>query len=285
MTNQIKNFSLIIITALISVCFVNCQKETANIINEKIVISNTTISNVTQIRATIGAKITSNGGDPITERGVCYDTVPNPTISSTKTKYDSTSADSFSIRIVQLKPNKKYYARAYATNSKGTGYGEEVTFTTQTVNVGDAFEGGIVVLVDVTGRHGLIAARQGSNYDTIWGCKGVSVPGTKTEIGSGMANTKAIMKVCSTDGIASRWADQLSKDGFSDWYLPSKDELTEMYKQKNAVILNDVMRWSSSEADANTAWALSFDAAGNAVPVVMDKDSKLGVRAMRAFNF
>lgn len=285
MKNQIKNYSLSIITVLISVVFVNCQKEAEIVENKNIVISNTKASAITQIRATISAKITSDGGDAITERGVCYDTVPNPTISSTKMKYDSTAADSFAVRISKLKPNKQYYARAYAINSKGVGYSEEVNFTTGTIDIGDLFEGGVVFYVDATGRRGLIAARQGENYASVWGCKGVSVPDTKTEFGSGQTNTKAIMKVCSTAGIASRWSDQLEKDSFGDWYLPSKDELAEMFKHRSVVLLNDAARWSSSQIDANTAWAVSFDATGTPVPVPMDKDSQIGVRAIRAFDF
>jgi hypothetical protein len=285
MKNQFKNFSLFIITALISVLFVNCQKESANVINDKIVISNTKVSAITQIRATISASITSNGGNEITERGVCYDTMPNPTIASMKMVYDSAKVDSFSLRISELRPNKKYYARAYATNSKGTGYGEEVSFTTRSVQLGDFFQGGTVFYIDATGTHGLIAALQGLDYSAEWGCKGVSIPGTTTIVGSGKANTLAITKGCKTAGISARWADQLDNLGFTDWYLPSKDELTEMFKQRKTVVLNGAARWSSSEADANSAWALTFDAAGTPVPVIMDKSTVIGVRPIRAFSY
>jgi len=274
--------------AFFSILFTNCQKESAGInttVNQDIKLSNTTVSAITQIRATITATIASNGGNAITERGVCYDTVPNPTVSSTKKTNDTTTVDSFSVRITQLKPNKTYYARAYASNSKGTGYGEEVTFTTHEIKIGDLFEGGIVFHIDATGRHGIVAAREGEDYAAVWGCMGVSAPGTATGIGTGIANTSAIMKACSTAGIAARWTNQLNKDSFGDWYLPSKDELTEMFAHRDVVILNGAMRWSSSEIDANTAWALSFDQSGNPVPVPQDKTAVLGVRAVRSFNF
>lgn len=282
MNKRINIYSLIIITTL-SIFFTNCQKDT-NKPNNDIKISNTSVSGITQIRATVKAKIVSNGGNQITEQGVCFDTMPNPTISANKMVADSVMGDSFSVRISGLIPNKKYYARPYATNNKGTGYGDEVNFTTKTVKIGDLFEGGIVFYIDATGMHGLIAARQGLDYSSPWGCPGVAVPGTMTEIGTGKANSAAITKVCKTGG-AARWSEQLVHASFFDWYLPSKDELTEMYKRKDIVIMNGAERWTSSEADANTAWALSFDAAGNAVPVLRNKSEVRGVRPIRAFDY
>lgn len=285
MKNQIKHYPLFIISALISFCFINCQKDAATVLNDKIVISNTSVSSISQIRATVSAKIVSNGGDEITERGICFDTVAHPTVSSKKMVYDSTKVDSFSVRLSGLIPTKTYYARAYATNSKGTGYGDEVTFTTHGVKIGDLFEGGTVFYVDPTGMHGLIAALQGLNYDTTWGCKGVLINGTSTAIGSGNANSLAIIKGCKSVGTAAQWAEGLQHQSFNDWYLPSKDELLEMFKHRDVVILNDAERWSSSEVDANSAWALSFDATGAPVPVIRDKGLALGVRPIRSFNY
>lgn len=287
MKKKISLYSLFFIASF-CILFTNCQKSVSNTTpNEDIKITGASVSDITQIRATIGAKIVSNGGNTITDRGVCFDTVPNPTVASQKTAAaaDSIFADSFSVRIGKLKPNKTYYVRAYATNSKGTGYSEQVTFTTHSIKIGDLFEGGIVFYIDATGLSGLIAAREGENYSAAWGCPGVSVGNTTTPIGSGQLNTKNILKACSTAGIAARWADLLEKDSFGDWYLPSKDELTEMYKHRNVVILNNAVRWSSSEVDANTAWALSFDVNGNVVPVIKAKTEVLGVRVIRSFSF
>jgi hypothetical protein len=198
---------------------------------------------------------------------------------------DAITADSFSVRIGDLKPNKMYYTRAYARNSSGVGYGEQVTFTTRGFKIGDVFQGGVIFYLDASGMSGLIAAQQGLNYSSGWGCAGVSIPGTMVEIGTGKTNTSVISKACNKAGIAAQWSEALEYNSFFDWYLPSKDELTEMYKHKDVVVMNTAERWTSSEVDANTAWALSFDPAGTPVPVMRPKTSSLGVRPIRSFSF
>jgi uncharacterized protein (TIGR02145 family) len=92
------------------------------------------ITSISQTTASSGGNITSDGGAIVTERGVVWSTSPNPTILlSTKTK-DGTGTGTFSSSITGLLPNTTYFVKAYATNSVGTGYGNEVSFKTQTEN-------------------------------------------------------------------------------------------------------------------------------------------------------
>jgi len=79
--------------------------------------------------ATSGGNITNDGGDPAIVRGVCWSTTPGPLVSDAHTT-DATGPGSFLSNITQLLPATTYYVRAYATNSAGTAYGEEVSFTT-----------------------------------------------------------------------------------------------------------------------------------------------------------
>ena len=65
----------------------------------------------------------------MTARGICWDTLHNPTISNSHT-IDGSGIGMFTSYMTGLKPNTTYYVRAYATNSEGTAYGNEVTFTT-----------------------------------------------------------------------------------------------------------------------------------------------------------
>ena len=91
-----------------------------------------TTANVTSIRANgavCGGNVTSDGYLSVTSRGVCWSTSPNPTISNSKTT-NGTGTGSFTSNITGLTANTTYYVRAYATNSKGTAYGEEKSFTT-----------------------------------------------------------------------------------------------------------------------------------------------------------
>ena len=91
-----------------------------------------TTANVTSITATTavcGGNVTSDGNLDVTARGVCWSTSPNPTISNSKTT-NGTGTGSFTSNITGLADGTTYYVRAYATNSKGTAYGEERSFTT-----------------------------------------------------------------------------------------------------------------------------------------------------------
>src|ERR1035437_2147768 len=87
------------------------------------------ITNITQTTAISGGNITSDGGASVSIRGVCWSTSTNPTISNTKTS-DGLGLGSFVSNLAGLTANTTYYVRAYATNSAGTVYGNEVNFIT-----------------------------------------------------------------------------------------------------------------------------------------------------------
>lgn len=93
------------------------------------VLTTTNASSVTSTSASSGGNISNDGGASVTSRGVCWSTSQNPTISNSKTT-DGTGTGVFTSSITGLSPGTTYYARAYATNSAGTGYGNQVTFTT-----------------------------------------------------------------------------------------------------------------------------------------------------------
>lgn len=78
--------------------------------------------------ATSGGTISSDGGAAVTARGVCWSTTPSPTISDSKAEMGS-GIGSFTCSLTGLTPHKTYYIRSYATNSVGTSYGDELTFT------------------------------------------------------------------------------------------------------------------------------------------------------------
>ena len=123
-----------------------------------------TTSGITEITATSakgGGEVTDQGASNVTERGICWDTNHNPTTSGTHAS-NGTGAGSYTVSMANLTPNATYYARAYATNSQGTAYGAEVSFT--------ALEGLPVVLTldmtDITSTtakgHGKVTDQGGS---------------------------------------------------------------------------------------------------------------------------
>jgi len=87
------------------------------------------ITEITHNSAFSGGTITSNGGVSVTARGVCWNTTGSPTTSDTCTS-DGTGTGSFTSSLTGLTPGTDYYVRAYATNSVGTSYGNQRTFTT-----------------------------------------------------------------------------------------------------------------------------------------------------------
>ncbi len=89
-----------------------------------------TAGSLTPPGATISANnVTSAGGGTITERGVVYATTPAPTTANSKLAVAGTTG-TFDANLTGLSPNTLYYARAFATNSAGTDYGTEISFTT-----------------------------------------------------------------------------------------------------------------------------------------------------------
>ena len=95
-------------------------------------ITTTAITSVTSTTASSGGTVTDDGGTSVTALGVCWSTSTNPTIANAKT-INGTGTGSFSSSITGLIPSTTYYVRAYATNSVGTAYGNEFSFTTNAV--------------------------------------------------------------------------------------------------------------------------------------------------------
>jgi uncharacterized protein (TIGR02145 family) len=87
------------------------------------------VYNITATTASGGGEIKSNGCSSISARGVCWSTSPNPMIYDNKTN-DGSETGSFTSTLINLEPNTTYYVRAYAINSIGTAYGQEISFTT-----------------------------------------------------------------------------------------------------------------------------------------------------------
>jgi uncharacterized protein (TIGR02145 family) len=105
--------------------------------------------------------VTDNGGIEIMIIGVSWSTSPNPTISSNKTS-NITGSGSFSSSITGLTASTKYYVRAYATNSSGTSYGNELTFTTNDIVIEAS-----TIIFNPDLKYGAISDVDGNTYKTI----------------------------------------------------------------------------------------------------------------------
>ena len=95
-------------------------------------LTTTAVTSIALTTAVSGGNITSDGGATVSERGVCWATTASPTIAGSKTS-DGTGTGTFTSNLTGLLPSTTYYVRSYATNTAGTAYGTEVTFTTNAI--------------------------------------------------------------------------------------------------------------------------------------------------------
>ncbi len=133
MNRLLKNSVIVILLFGTAIYLPSCKKEETLPTPPTLpIVTTTNVSEITQTTALTGGTVTDDGGAEITDMGVCWSTSPNPTISSTKTSNDK-GTGSFISSITGLTANTKYYVRAYATNSAGTSYGNEVIFNTNDI--------------------------------------------------------------------------------------------------------------------------------------------------------
>jgi hypothetical protein len=108
-----------------------CQKEDQQPRFVFPVVTTAPVTSITATGATSGGDITSDGGSGITARGICCRTTSNPSIAyPDSTSVNGNGPGQFVSNISGLVAGKTYHIRAYATNSSGTSYGEDVTFQT-----------------------------------------------------------------------------------------------------------------------------------------------------------
>jgi len=181
-------------------------------------------------------------------------------------------------------------AGAVATNPIDSGVVTAI-FPETLLEVGDSYGGGIVAYILQSGdpgydpnvQHGLIAATADQSTGIQWDNGAYVVTGaTGTAIGTGQANTEAIVNKQGAGSYAAQLCNDLTAGDYTDWFLPSKDELNKLYINKD-VIGGDAnsFYWSSSEVDDTYAWYQYFNN-GNQDDN-HPKDVTYRVRAVRAF--
>ena len=204
------------------------------------VIITTDVTNISQTTATSGGNVTTDGGASVTDKGVCWSRSTNPTVALITKTSDGTGTGVFTSSITGLTLGTIYYLKAYATNSIGTAYGNQVTF--MALAIGDSYQGGKVAYIFIAGdpgyivgeTHGLIAAPSDQSAET-------GMPFPNADI------------ICSN----------LESGGYTDWHLPSKDELNKLYINRAIIggFRSTKTYWSSTLYKiswASYVWTQSF---------------------------
>lgn len=157
--------------------------------------------------------------------------------------------------------------------------------------IGQSALGGIIAYILQSGdpgysstvQHGLVAASTDQSTGIRWWNGTLIITGAiGTAIGTGLSNTNTIITVqgATSTSYAAGLARAHNGGGYSDWYLPSKNELDKLYINKTAIGMSDADYWSSSESTIYGAWQ---EYLFNGNQTVVDKDQLRDVRAIRAF--
>jgi Protein of unknown function (DUF1566) len=156
--------------------------------------------------------------------------------------------------------------------------------------IGDNYLGGTVIYILLPGdpgysstvTHGLIAAPADVPFTT-WGCEGTTIAGADSlSLGWGSNNTAQILGTCTIAGSAAKACDAHTVNGYSDWYLPSREELQKLYLAKNFLtgLETGTVYWSSTEFSSIQAWAVDLAEGTN---VTSSKSNAGNIRPVRSF--
>ncbi len=220
--------------------------------------------------------VTEEGSMPVDAKGVVYGLDIEPTVELNLGMTDEgPGSGEFYTQILGLDPGTNYYARTYASSEAGISYGMEIPFTT--AQIGDEGPGGGIIFYD----DGLNGGMEVGNIDTEtvlqWGCATLVVNAQNIEIGGGMINTQIIVNAhidmtdyfgnptqcdASNDGtVAALYCSEFIQNGYDDWFLPSKEELNEIYISLHSIGLGDFTEdtyWSSTEMSDIRAYTKDF---------------------------
>jgi plastocyanin len=232
------------------------------------VLTTTAATNITSTSATSGGNISSDGNASVTARGVCWRTSSNPTVADSKTS-NGTGTGQFISNITGLTENTTYFVRAYSSNSAGTAYGNEISFTTNpmkpavltteavsAVTFNSAVSGG-----NITADNGAAVTARGVCWNVT---TGPTIAGFHTSDGSGLGSFVSNMtglldgkqyfvRAYATNSSGTFYGNEVS---FTTASIPAGNAVTiqsSSFSPKTLTVsVNSTVKWTNSDGIAHT---------------------------------
>lgn len=257
-------FSLPVLLVAIPL-FYSCKKTDSVTVP---VLTTSPVINVTFTSVTSGGIATSDGGSSITEKGVCWSTSSNPTTAYSKTS-DGSSAGQFISNIIGLTAGTLYYIRAYAINSIGTAYGDEISFSTNplkpavlttstvtAITISSAIAGG-----NITSDNGDEVTGRGVAWSVT---AGPTIAGSHTSNGTGIGSyvsnltglldgTQYFVRAYASNSSGTAYGNEVS---FTTVAIPPANELKiqamAFVPQTLTITVNSTVKWKNLDGIAHT---------------------------------
>jgi hypothetical protein len=245
---------------------------------------------ITYVAAQLPGNISTLGSDAVTQHGHCWGTSPNPTTADLKTSLGSaTSAYSFTSNLNGLAPLTTYYVRTYATNSVGTGYSAQVTFTTQAqptlpvVTIGSSSQltfNSVSVQANISNLGDGYVTQRGHCWST---SSNPTISNSKTELGSttstgnftssiaGLSSqTTYYVRAYAINSLGTAYSQEISittnaappvvTSGLLAYYSFDGQNANDYYGNFNGTIQGGVT--SSSDISNSSGYSMQFDGTG-----------------------
>ena len=230
------------------VLFSSCKEKSNPVSNSEAtlpVVLTSDISDINAFTARSGGSVTSDGGAPVLEKGICWSTTASPKITDNKSKDGSVGTGAFFSELTNLSTRTTYYVRAYATNSVGTAYGNEVSFSSG-ADLPKITTNTVTLIKQESAQSGGSLSSEGEAAVTVKGiCWGTNpsptILGNKTEEGAGISgfsskmesltsNTRYYVRAYATNTYGTGYGNEISFTTRQDTLGTVVDTVGNVYK-------------------------------------------------------
>jgi plastocyanin len=290
-----KEFTLAILLVTISL-FYGCKKTDSATVP---VLTTSPVTTITFTTAISGGIATSDGKSAITSKGVCWSTSSNPTTSDPKTN-DGSSTGQFISNITGLTAGTPYFVRAYAINSVGTAYGDEISFSTNplqpavlstnvvtSITVGTAVSGG-----NISTDNGAAVTARGVCWGTTTGptiaeshtSDGIGIGSFVSNLAGLLDGTQYFVRAYATNSSGTAYGDEVS---FTTIAIPPANEIIiqsmAFIPQTLTITVNSTVKWKNLDGITHTV--TSDNASWDSGNIAAGKTFKFTFTATGTFNY